>query len=226
MNEAERIDKRTFCERCGTCCIKGGPTLHTEDLRLFKDGVLNYRQVYTLRKGELVQEQIQGGLLPLEEEIVKIRGIGDSRWTCLVYDDDEKACTIYEDRPAECSIFNCWAPEDLEAMYRKGRLIRLDIVPKGSALAELIVTHEAEVPVAGIEELAVAFLKGDEAAGSKLADKVLWDAAFRSAFAEKTQTGEEEMNFFFGRPLKTVIRQFDLEIVRGEAKKYLIRKIS
>lgn len=223
MNEAERINKRTFCERCGTCCIKGGPALHAKDLALFAEGVLNYRQVYTLRKGELVQEQIQGGLLPLEEEIVKIRGIGDSRWTCLVYDDDEKACTIYEERPEECRIFNCWAPEDLEAMYAKDRLTRLDIVPKGSGLAELISTHEAEVPVAAIEALAVAYLKGDEAAGAKLADKVLWDAAFRSAFAEKTEVGEEEMNFFFGRPLKTVIGQFDLKIVR-EGEKYIITK--
>lgn len=225
MNEAERINKRTFCERCGTCCIKGGPALHAKDLHLFEDGVLEYGQVYTLRKGELVQEQIQGGLLPLEQEIVKIKGVGENRWTCVVYDDDEKACTIYEERPEECSTFNCWAPEDLEAMYDKDRLTRLDIVPEGSALAELITTHEAEVPVAMIEELAVAYLKGDDDAGTKLADKVLWDAAFRSAFAEKAGMGEAEMNFFFGRPLKIVIKQFDLKIVK-EGEKYLITKDS
>ncbi|WP_461208894.1 YkgJ family cysteine cluster protein [Desulfocurvus sp. DL9XJH121] len=224
MNEAERISKRTFCERCGTCCLKGGPALHKADLRLFESGILNYGNVYTLRAGEMVQEQIKGGLAPLAEEIVKIRGVGENRWTCVLYDNDAKACTIYEERPEECRIFNCWAPEDLAAMYAKDRLTRAHIVPPDSALAELVRTHEAEVPYAALEPLAYAFLDGDRKAGAELVDKVVWDAAFRSAFAEKTNTGPE-LEFLFGRPLNRTLVQYGLEVAR-EADGYTLRKQS
>lgn len=225
MNEAERINKRTFCERCGTCCVKGGPALHKKDLRLFEEGVLSYGQVYTLRAGELVQEQIKGGLAPLAAEIVKIAGIADNRWACVVYDADDKACTIYEERPEECRIFNCWAPEDLEAMYEEDRVTRADIVPAGSALAELIAQHEAEVPYAELEPLAYAYQDGDDEAGQKLVDKIIWDAAFRSAFAEKTEATPEEMNFLFGRPLAKTVVQYNLEVVKDDDS-YMLRKTS
>lgn len=224
MNEADRIKRRTFCERCGSCCLKGGPALHAKDLRLFEEGVLDYRQVYTLRAGELVQEQIKGGLAPLRAEIVKIAGVGDNRWTCVVYDNDEHACTIYDERPEECRTFNCWAPEDLEEMYEKDRLTRADIVPQGSALAQLIAEHEAEVPYAELEPLAYAFQDGDEQAGEQLVDKIIWDAAFRSAFAEKTEATPEEMNFLFGRPLTKTIAQYNLGVVK-DGQSYKLRKI-
>lgn len=222
MNEAERISKRTFCERCGTCCIKGGPALHEPDLRLIEAGILTYGMLYTLRAGELVREQVKGGLAPLAEEIVKIRGVGENRWTCMLYDDEGKACTIYEERPEECRTFNCWAPEDLAAMYETGRLTRAGIVAAGSALADLVAEHEARAPYAEIEPLAYAALDGDDGAASALADKVVWDAAFRSAFAEKTGA-DRELDFLFGRPLRQTLGQYGLEVVR-EGEAYAVRK--
>lgn len=221
--EAERIKRRKYCERCGHCCIKGGPTLHKQDLPLFEQGTLGYTQVYTLRKGEMVSEQVKGGLMPLDEEIVKLRGLGTG-WMCLFYDDDANACTIYDDRPAECSAFNCWATEELEEMYEKNRISRFDIIPEDSALAEVIKAHEEEISYDKISEMAFAFVDGDTAAGEKLAERVTYDAAFRSAFSEKTEVGAEEMNFFFGRPLYLVLKQYDLEVAK-DGDKYIVRKI-
>lgn len=222
MDEMQRIKNRKYCERCGHCCDKGGPTLHKQDLILFERGVIGYSQVFTLRRGEFVDEMIEGGLLPLAEELIKVRGQGN-RWTCLFYDDDEKACTIYEDRPAECRAFNCWSPDELKEMYQKDRVRREDIVTPGSALEELIKAHEAECSYKIVGDLADAFLEGDEQAGQDLVNKITWDVAFRDTFAKKTDAGEEEMNFFFGRPLHATVRQYGLEVGR-EDDRYYVKK--
>lgn len=223
MDELEQIKNRTRCERCGHCCDKGGPTLHRQDLVLFERGVLAYSQVFTLRRGEIVDEMIEGGLLPLPEEMIKVRGQGN-RWTCLFYDDDRKCCTIYEDRPAECRAFNCWSPDELQAMYKKDRITRADLAPEGSALREIIEAHEAECAYTDVENLAHAFLDGDTQAGQDLVNKITYDAAFRAAFADRTEAGEEEMNFLFGRPLHKTVSQYDLEVGK-ENDRYYVQKI-
>ncbi len=223
LTEAQQIMRRTLCERCGICCVKGPPTLHTVDLPLIKEQKkLTYAQLYTLRKGEFVTEQIQGGLTPLSEEIIKIRSRADMCWTCLLYNDDEKACSIYADRPSQCRAFNCFAPEVLVKMYEKDRLGRFDVIEKDSALGELITVHEEKVAIAEIEPLAVATAKGDKQATEALLGKVLWETGFRTAFAEKTNM-EHELSFFFGRPLHIVLRQFDLAIGR-KGQELVIKK--
>jgi len=222
VDEQQKIEKRTYCERCGHCCDKGGPTLHRQDLILFERGTLSYSQVFTLRQGEIVDEMIEGGLLPLAEEMIKVRGQGN-RWTCLFYDDDEKQCTIYEDRPAECRAFNCWASEELKAMYRNDRIGRADLAPEGSAMREIIETHEAKCSYAEVGKLANAFLDGDVKAGQVLVDTITYDAAFRSAFADRTEAGEEEMNFLFGRPLHLTVAQYGLEVGK-ENDRYFVKK--
>jgi Fe-S-cluster containining protein len=80
--------------------MKGGPTLHEEDATLFTKGVLEKTHVYTLRRGEVVRK-IDDTLMILEGEMIKIKGVGEA-WSCIFYDDDEKACKIYQDRPVEC----------------------------------------------------------------------------------------------------------------------------
>ena len=77
---------RKECIRCGTCCIKGGPTLHEDDAALFTRGVLEKRHVYTLRKGELVRH-IDDSLMTLEREMIKIKGTGEA-WSCVFYNDE------------------------------------------------------------------------------------------------------------------------------------------
>lgn len=65
---------QTGCRRCGTCCEKGGPSLHLADKPLVVDGQIPARCLFTLRKGERVRDNVAGTLVPLEREIVKIRG--------------------------------------------------------------------------------------------------------------------------------------------------------
>ena len=44
--------KKIECKRCGTCCIKGGPVLHSVDLALITEGVIRPDQLVVIRHGE------------------------------------------------------------------------------------------------------------------------------------------------------------------------------
>jgi Fe-S-cluster containining protein len=48
------------CRRCGTCCEKGGPSLHREDRPLVDNGQIPVRHLFTIRRGELAQDNIKG----------------------------------------------------------------------------------------------------------------------------------------------------------------------
>jgi Fe-S-cluster containining protein len=94
---------QTGCRRCGACCIKGGPALHRKDRPLVTQGVIGLRFLYTLREGELAMDNVAGGLCPVSDDIIKIKGQGHG-WTCVFFDAAVKGCQIYASRPAECRV--------------------------------------------------------------------------------------------------------------------------
>ena len=58
------------CQRCGTCCQKGGPALHQVDKELVDEGHLPASCLYTLRCGELARDPISGDLVELPTELI------------------------------------------------------------------------------------------------------------------------------------------------------------
>ena len=52
-------EPRTHCIRCGTCCTESSPTLHTQDVGLVTGGHLKLRDLYTIRRGELVWDPVR-----------------------------------------------------------------------------------------------------------------------------------------------------------------------
>lgn len=50
---------RTHCRRCGTCCEKGGPALHTDDRMLIENGHIPARYLFTIREGEPVVDNVK-----------------------------------------------------------------------------------------------------------------------------------------------------------------------
>lgn len=200
---------RTHCIRCGTCCTKGGPTLHDEDAILFSNGVLNTTDVYTLRKGEIVRN-IDDTLMAIEQEMIKIKGQGES-WSCIFYDDGENACKIYQVRPAECRALQCWDLRSLREIMTRPCLQRKDLIDPGDGVLRIIETHEEKCDYATLD----AAVKGlQEADSSKAAEKILdllkYDDYLRPLLAEKLKMDPNVMDFFFGRPLKTTIRMHGL----------------
>ncbi len=53
---------RTYCIRCGTCCMKGGPVLHQQDKAILLEGYAGHQHLITLRKGEMAYDPVTNRL--------------------------------------------------------------------------------------------------------------------------------------------------------------------
>ncbi|HID29492.1 MAG TPA: YkgJ family cysteine cluster protein [Desulfobacterales bacterium] len=211
---------RTHCIRCGTCCMKGGPTLHEEDTTLFTKGILKTSHVYTLRKGEVVRN-IDDTLFVLEQEIIKIKGQGEV-WSCMFYDTNQRACGIYEQRPVECRALKCWDLRDFNEAMAEPRLQRRDLVKPDDGILKIIDNHDQRCAYETME-LAVKELQGPNSgkAVGEILDLLRYDHHMRPLLEEKLKVDPNAMDFFFGRPLTTTIRMFGL-CVKQEGGGFLL----
>lgn len=202
---------RTHCIRCGTCCVKGGPTLHKEDAVLLAKSILTEKDVYTLRKGEVVRD-LDDRLIELKNEIVKIKGKRDT-WTCLFFDGDHKACTIYRDRPLECRALKCWDLSEFQQALAKPHLQRHDVLDGNDGLLKLITTHETRCGYHILKAAAQAAEGPDLQAGvEQILDLLRYDDFMRPFLMGKLSLDPAAMDFFFGRPLAKTIGMFGLHV--------------
>ena len=74
------------CSRCGTCCRKGGPSLHRQDKDLVDKGLIAAKRLFTFRQGEPVYDNVMDRVVPAATDIIKIAGHGGS-WTCCFFAD-------------------------------------------------------------------------------------------------------------------------------------------
>lgn len=192
------------CKRCGECCLKGGPALHVEDMPLIREGIIDLRQIVTIRAGEHAWDQPAGKVLPLETEILKIKG-RDGTWACVFYSHEARACGIYNTRPVECEALNCSDPAPLLAIYDRNRLTRADLVPEGHPLRELIDEHDERCSAALLSELANRAIEGDTKAGNELHAMAVYDAELRRLIPERSAFDKEGLDFLLGRPVKALL---------------------
>lgn len=206
------------CLRCGTCCAKGGPALHTEDLPLVREGVLPLDALVVIRAGETAHDQVTGRLAPLEAEIVKVwsgpwaeegpeggGGRGASVWTCPYLRlspeggpeeaGDLAACAVHARRPLECRLLDCRDTAALARAYDKDRLTRRDILPE--AFHELLDEHDRVCGAARLEALRRACAGGESEACGELDSALAFDAAMRHASAQRGLEGL--LPLLFGR---------------------------
>jgi len=193
------------CRRCGICCRKGGPALHREDAPLVERGAIPIRHLFTLRKGEMVVDNVHGGTMPLAGEIIKIKG-RDGAWTCCFYDSAAQACGIYDARPVECRVLTCRDTAAIERMYARDRLTRRDLLSAVSGLWDLVQAHETNCAIRKIEAL-VAQLQGATAAAARaaLGEIMAYDRHLRALTVEKSGMAADQLDFLFGRPLADTI---------------------
>lgn len=178
------------------------------------EGIVPADHLYTIRKGESAYDNIAGTVVPVSDDLIKIKGIGDT-WVCLYYDDMLKGCRIYNDRPVECRILKCWDTAGIEAMYRSDRLTRKDLIGSVPGLWDLVLDHQARC---GYEEIGslVADIRGQGDAGAleKLRAIAGYDGSLRQVVAEKGLVIAGMTDFLFGRPLVDTLKPMGV-IVRG-----------
>ncbi len=209
------------CIRCGTCCEKGGPGFHQEDRILIDTGVIPSRCLFTIRKGELAYDNVQGGLMPGDSDIIKIKGKADT-WTCIFFDESSKQCAIYDDRPLECRALKCWDTRELEEMYARRRLTRDDLIAEVEGLWDLIQDHQKRCDYARIQNL-IKDLAGSfkNNARRKLAELIKYDIEMRELVVSKGGMDPEMLDFLFGRPLTKTLPNYGVT-VRQDGKKMTI----
>ena len=203
MESEKKIES---CIRCGECCEKGGPTLHSEDRIFLQKGVLRPTHLFTLRAGELAYHPLEERLIELSDDMIKIKST-DGSSACTFYDADHQACAIYESRPLECRALKCWDTAEVEGLFMQDLLSRLDLCPKGSAVADLISAYERSFPPGRIYGLLseAGSQEGTQQSSPEIKQMVSTDEAFRQKVVEAMGLKVDELEFFFGRPVKSLI---------------------
>ena len=171
---------------------------------LIDSGLIPAKHLYTLRKGELVNDSIKGCLLPLESEMIKTKG-RNRAWTCVFFDKTGPACRIYEHRPLECRILKCWDTRDIEAAYSQNRLMRKDLLSGIPALWSLIEDHDQRCSHVTVRKL-LDSKSGGAAAIKAFQEMVEYDRSIRVLVVEKAGVEADMLDFIFGRPLSEAIR--------------------
>ena len=203
----ESEKKIQSCTRCGECCAKGGPALHSEDMIFLQNGLLRPTNLFTLRAGELAYHPLEERLIELSDEMIKIKSIDESS-TCTFYDADHNACGIYESRPLECRALKCWDTKDVEGLFMQDLLSRLDLCSKGSVVAEMISAYERSFPPGRIYGLLseACSQEGTQQSSPEIEQMVSTDDAFRQKVVEALGLREDDLEFFFGRSVKSLIK--------------------
>lgn len=212
------------CIRCGTCCEKGGPGFHQADRVLIDTGVIPARCLFTIRQGESAYDNVQECLVPLDTDIIKIKGKEDT-WTCNFFDEQNKQCSIYDDRPQECRALKCWDTRELEQMYAGRRLTRGDLISEVEGLWDLIKDHQKRCDYAKIQKLIKDLADSPKnSARRELAEIIKYDIEMRELVVSRGGMDPEMLDFLFGRPLTKTLPNYGIK-VRQEGKKITIVRV-
>jgi Fe-S-cluster containining protein len=212
------------CIRCGTCCEKGGPGFHEKDRSLIESGVIPSRCLFTIRKGEFAYDNVKKTLRPLDADIIKIKGKGDT-WTCIFFDDGRKECTIYDDRPQECRALKCWDTRELERIYAKRRLTREDLMADVDGLWDLIAEHQKQCDYGTIRDIIRELeLADSNGARQQLAEIINFDIEIRKLVVARGGLDGEMLDFLFGRALTETLPNYGINVQQQGGKMVLIPK--
>ncbi len=205
------VKERTHCIRCGECCTHSSPTLQVQDLPLIEEGTIARQNLFSIRRGELVWDNVIEALIIAPDEMIKIRerkGGG-----CIYYHEADKACQIYERRPAQCSAMACWDPTRFVKVYNQPKLTRKDSI-KNPVLADLIRAHESKCSYEAMEREVRRIEREGERSIESIIQMLRFDNRLRPFISEKLDLDPKEMDFIFGRPMTDTIVMFGLKVER------------
>jgi Fe-S-cluster containining protein len=215
---------RHQCIRCGTCCRASSPTLHPEDVVLIEKGVLPFRDLFTIRVGELVHDNVRGVLRPLSEEMIKIKE--EKGGACRFFNASNNQCGVYDDRPIQCRKLKCWEPSDLERLHDSARLSRADVLKTRPSLAELVQNHEQRFSYAKLAEVVEEYRKSGRTSADRLIHLLRHEFAFRPFVVDRASIPRESLDFLFGRPFIQTIRMHGLAVEPGDDGVLILRPVN
>lgn len=230
MIDATDNEYSQTCQRCGTCCRQGGPALHGVDKNLVMQGIIPLKDLFTIRPGEFVSNQIKKVDEPTPEEIIKIKGLEQHSWSCRYFNASQNSCRIYSTRPLECRILKCWDTQAIESAYLKERLSRRDLLSSVPGLMELIEFHQDRCNQmhlnSWIKNLSHKSPAVQNEAQKELLECIHWDLRLRELAPQKTHIDPEQLDFIFGRPINNVLKMRGWKIHQDRKDKFCLRAIT
>ena len=211
---------RDHCIRCGECCLRAGPSLQITDAPLIHENVIKKSDLYSVRVGELVRDNIREELKITDKEIIKVRE-REEGGGCVFYDDSKKTCTIYELRPIQCVALKCWDESEFMRVYAEPKADRRDII-RDNNLLRLMAEHEKRCAYSLLDR----YVKQIESSGEKAVESILqllkFDHDIRLLVPEKLGIDADGLDLIFGRPLTETIPMFGLKVVREPDGSFLL----
>jgi hypothetical protein len=198
--------------------MQSTPSLQADDIPLVLDGCIENKDLFTIRPGEMVRDNVLKEIRPAGEEIIKVR---DRQGACIFYDNSESACTIYEHRPVQCAALECWDSSGFMSAYSRPKARREDFVEDGVLLG-LMREHEKRCAYEIVGSLVGEIESTGETALEQILEVLKFDYHLRPFVCEKMGIAPEETDFLFGRPLVKTISQFGLQVVRPPDGSFLL----
>ena len=205
-------NERTHCIRCGECCLGSSPTLQIADVSLVYDGFIERGNLYTIRFGELVRDNIRGELRVTDKEIIKIKE-KEKNLGCIYYDEKAKACTIYEYRPIQCKALACWDESEFMRVYARPKVDRKDII-RDKIILGLMKEHDKRCSYSELDKCVRQIEQEGERAIGRILEALRFDQHIRTFTSKKLGISLSEMGFLFGRPLTQTITMFGLKVIK------------
>jgi Fe-S-cluster containining protein len=182
------------------------------DASLVYDGFIKLKNLYTIRSGELVRDNIRGELIVTDKEIIKIKE-KENGTGCIYYDEKAKACTIYEYRPIQCKALTCWDESEFMRVYARPKMDRRDII-RDKIVLGLMNEHHKRCSHSELDKRVRRIEKEGEATVGKILEALRFDHHIRAFASKKLGIDLNEMDLLFGRPLTETITMFGLKVIK------------
>lgn len=209
--------KEKRCKRCGRCCRTTPPSLLKEDLDLVTSSI-DYTELYTIREGEIVWDNIEDKIIVSPCELIKIRENPEGE--CIFYRHENKSCTIYDRRPIQCKEFFCVSPEDFYKVFERPKLNRADLF-KELNIFRLIEEHERRCNYSVVDNIIRTIETNGKSAVKELIKLLQYDYEIRRLSKEKLGIDEGYLDLIFGRALSHTIRYYGFQVQRENNLFYL-----
>ena len=223
MINENKTSRAVPCNQCGKCCEKGGPAFHLEDRPLIDSGAIQTTDIYTVREGEPVYDNIQDKFIFSKTDILKVKWkekpFSNILFACLFYDFKKKVCGIYEKRPIECRVLSCRDVTKITEIYDRDRLTRKDLLENVTGLWEIVDDHQKRCSYNRLKIFINVLDDGENPdAMNGILDIISYDENLRLALSEKSGVDFQMMDFLFGRPVSKAIEAMGFKVKKNEGK--------